>query len=69
MKALELRKLNDSDLVAKADELKIKIQDLKFQKSMGGEMNTALLGYTKKDLSRILTILKENKAKAEGAKK
>jgi ribosomal protein L29 len=56
MKMEELKNVSEKDLLSKADELRVKIRDLRLQKFSGGEMNTALVGKTRKDLARVLTV-------------
>ncbi len=59
MKASELRKLTNEELKNKFFELKKKLFNLRFQNKIGSLGNTAEIKQTKKDIARILTILKE----------
>lgn len=59
MKASELRKLSNEELKEKVLELKKKLFNLRFQNKIGSLNNTAEIKQTKKDIARILTILKE----------
>jgi large subunit ribosomal protein L29 len=59
MKASELRKLSNEELKEKVLELKKKLFILRFQNKIGSLSNTAEIKQTKKDIARILTILRE----------
>ena len=59
MKASELRKLSNEELKEKVLELKKKLFNLRFQNKIGSLSNTAEIKQTKKDIARILTILRE----------
>lgn len=59
MKASELRKLTNEELKSKVLELKKKLFTLRFQNKIGSLANPAEIKQTKKDIARILTILKE----------
>jgi large subunit ribosomal protein L29 len=59
MKASELRKLSNEELKEKLLELKKKLLNLRFQNKIGSLSNTAEIKKTKKDIARILTILRE----------
>jgi large subunit ribosomal protein L29 len=59
MKASELRKLSNEELKEKVLELKKKLFNLRFQNKIGSLNNTAEIKQTKKDIARILTILRE----------
>ncbi len=59
MKAIDLRKLTNEELKAKVLELKKKLFTLRFQNKIGSLSNTAEIKQTKKDIARILTILRE----------
>jgi large subunit ribosomal protein L29 len=59
MKASELRKLSNEELKEKLLELKKKLLNLRFQNKIGSLSNTAEIKKTKKNIARILTILRE----------
>lgn len=59
MKASELRKLTDQELKDKLVELKKKLMNLRFQNAIGSLAKPSDIKATKKDIARILTILKE----------
>ncbi|GIV87782.1 MAG: 50S ribosomal protein L29 [Chloroflexus sp.] len=66
MKASELRALDDAKLRAKLSEYKVELFNLRFQKATGKLTNTARPKQVKKDIARILTILRERElAQAE----
>lgn len=60
MKAAEIRKKDKKELEKMAVELEKKLSDLRFKFSSGKLKNVKEMNNSKKDLSRILTILKEN---------
>lgn len=59
MKASELRKLSSEELKEKVLELKKKLFNLRFQNKIGSLSKNSEIKETKKDIARILTILKE----------
>ncbi len=59
LKPQELRELTDEELRQKEAELRRKLFTLRFQIKTGQQDNTALLKETKRDIARILTILRE----------
>lgn len=59
LKAKELRKLTNDELIVKYNELKNKLFDLKMKKTFGQVENTASIRIIKRDIARILTILNE----------
>lgn len=63
MKALELRKLTDQELREKVVELKKNLMALRFQNAIGSLAKNSDIKATKKDIARILTILKEREIK------
>jgi large subunit ribosomal protein L29 len=66
VKASELRALDDAKLRAKLSEYKVELFNLRFQKATGKLTNTARPKQVKKDIARILTILRERElAQAE----
>ncbi len=66
MKAKELRDLTEEELRQKEAELKRKLFTLRFQIATGQQENTAALKETKKDIARVLTVLRERELKAGG---
>ncbi|WP_457640670.1 50S ribosomal protein L29 [Persephonella sp.] len=66
MKASELRKLTDDELKEKLAELKKKLMNLRFQNAVGGLEKPSEIKATKKDIARILTILRERELSKAG---
>ena len=67
MKAKELRKLTNEDLQEKLKELKEKLLKLRFQNEIGGLEKPSEIRQTKRDIARILTILRERELEAQKA--
>lgn len=63
MRANELRMMADDELLNKAEELRKSLFNLKIQKATGQLNNTALLRQTRKDLARVLTVIRERNLK------
>ncbi len=59
MKAGELRNLSKEELIEKEKQLRRELFNLKFQKESGQLGDISLIKKTKKDLARVLTILRE----------
>lgn len=59
MKASELRKLTEQELKEKLLELKKRLMSLKFQNAVGSLSKTSEIRSTKRDIAKILTVLKE----------
>ncbi len=59
LKAKELRKLTNDELIVKYNELKNKLFDLKIKKTFGQIEDTAAIRIIRRDIARILTILNE----------
>jgi len=66
-KAAELRDLTDVELVERLKEAKAEAFTLRFQMATGQQENSARLGTVKRDVARILTVLRQREiAAAEG---
>jgi large subunit ribosomal protein L29 len=65
MKTSELRDLSEEELKSKEEEIKDQLFKLKFQHALGQLENALKLKHLKRDIARIMTILKE---KSEGTK-
>ncbi|MCD6454681.1 MAG: 50S ribosomal protein L29 [Candidatus Aminicenantes bacterium] len=65
MKARELRQLSDEELQAKYEELREQLFKLRIQKTIGQLDNPAKIKMVKRDIARILTILREREVKNE----
>ena len=61
MKTLELRKKDRKELEKMAHELAKKLSDLRFKFSSGKLKNVKEIANSKKEVARILTIIKESK--------
>jgi len=59
MKALKLRELSPEELEGKLVDLKSELFNLRFQASTGQLRNPMRIREVRKDIARILTILKE----------
>jgi large subunit ribosomal protein L29 len=59
VKANELRQLKKEELIKKLKEARDILASLKMELVQGKVKNTALIRNTRKDIARILTILKE----------
>ncbi len=67
MKAKELRKLTNEELQEKLKELKEKLLKLRFQNEIGGLEKPSEIRNTKRDIARILTILRERELETQKA--
>ncbi|HOP73586.1 MAG TPA: 50S ribosomal protein L29 [Bacillota bacterium] len=65
MKTKELRELTQEELRAKLTGLKEELFNLRFQVATGQLDNPMRIRNVRKDIARILTIMRENELKAE----
>ncbi len=65
MKAGELRKLKPEELRKKADELKMELLKLRFQQKISGLDDPMKIRNTRRDIARVLTILREKELRGE----
>lgn len=65
LKSKELRDLTDEELRQQEAELRRKLFTLRFQIATGQQDNTTALKETKRDIARILTILRERELARE----
>ncbi|MGB9873424.1 MAG: 50S ribosomal protein L29 [Hydrogenobacter sp.] len=65
MKAQELRKLSLQDLRKKEDELRRELLRLRFKKKVEGLPNIMSIRNTKRELARVLTIIREKELRGE----
>ena len=65
MRGNELRMMGDDELAAKETELRKSLFNLGIQKATGQLTNTSLVGRTKKDLARVLTVIRERNLKGK----
>ncbi len=63
MRAEELRNFSDEELIEKLKELRQELFNLRFQLATGQLKNVRRIKLVKKDIARVLTILKENERK------
>ena len=63
----ELRDLNDTELLERFGESKQELFNLRFQRATGQLQNSARISAVKRDVARILTILREREIEAAAA--
>ena len=61
MKAIEIRKMSAEELEAKLKELKSELFNLRFQHAINQLDNPHKIADVKKDIARVMTILRETK--------
>ena len=61
MKAAELRDMAGEELLAKEQELRKELFNLRFQVATGEIENPSRLGVVKKEIARVLTIMNEKR--------
>ncbi len=66
MKADELRKLSIQDLRKKEEELRRELLRLRFKKKVEGLPNVMAIRNTRRELARVLTIIREKELRGEG---
>ncbi len=66
-KAAELRDVDERELETRLAEAKQKLFNLRFQMVTGQQDNTAALRATRRDIARILTVLREKEIEAAEA--
>lgn len=64
MKAKELRNLTDAELTKKLNDLKEEYFNLRFQMATGQLANPVNIRETKRDIARVMTILRERETAA-----
>jgi len=64
VRAEKIREMTVADLVGKQRELEEQLFRLRFQKSIGQLDNALKIRATRRDIARVLTILKERRAQA-----
>ena len=62
MKAIEIRKMTAEELEAKLKELKSELFNLRFQHAINQLENPHRIADVKKDIARVMTILREKNA-------
>ena len=63
MKASEIRELSTEELETKLKDLKAELFNLRFQHAINQLDNPMRIGAVKKDIARVMTILRENELK------
>jgi large subunit ribosomal protein L29 len=59
MKASELRDMTEEELIRKQEELKRELFNLNFQKVTGELVNCRTISSVKRDIARVLTVMRE----------
>ena len=68
MKASEMRKLSDAELLKRLKDLKAELFNLRFQLAINQLENPMRIKAVKKDIARVLTLLRENEISETAAK-
>ena len=63
----ELRDLNDTELLERFGESKQELFNLRFQRATGQLQNSARISAVKRDVARLLTLLREREIEAAAA--
>ncbi|QID34193.1 50S ribosomal protein L29 [Pampinifervens florentissimum] len=66
MKVKELKKLSLQDLLKKEEELRRELLRLRFKKKIEGLPNPMQIRNTRRDLARVLTLIREKQLRGEG---
>ena len=61
MKAYDIRNMSSEELEAKLKELKNELFNLRFQNAINQLENPHRIGEVKKDIARVMTVLREKK--------
>jgi len=59
LKANEIRKMTSEDIISKIRESKVELLDLRMKNATGALENPSKINIIKKDIARMMTILKE----------
>ena len=65
MKAVEIRGMTPAELETKLEELKKELFNLRFQLATGQLENTATITECKRDIARVLTVLRQRELSAK----
>ncbi len=65
MKTAELRKMRREELIKKVEELKTELLRLRFRNRIEKLKNPNVIRQTRRDIARILTILREKELRGE----
>jgi len=63
VKADEIRKMTPEERLRKLNELRLELVKLRLQAKMGTLTNTARIRNVRRDIARILTVMREEKGK------
>ncbi len=66
MKAAELRKMTLEELEKKLDEMKMELLRLRFQQKISGLENPMAVRKLRRDIARVLTVIREKEAEGKG---
>ncbi len=66
MKVKELKRLSLQDLLKKEEELRRELLRLRFKKKIEGLPNPMQIRNTRRDLARVLTLIREKQLRGEG---
>ena len=69
MKASNIRELSDSELTRKLKDLKEELFNLRFQLATGQMENTNVIKGVKKDIARVMTIIRQRELSGKEADK
>lgn len=65
MKVDQIRGLSDEEIIARLDEAREEIMNLRFQQATGELLDTSQLGKIRKNIARFETILKEREMEGD----
>ena len=68
MKASNIRELSDPELLGKLKDLKEELFNLRFQLATGQMENTNVIKGVKKDIARVMTIMRQRELNKEADK-
>ncbi|MGH9077793.1 MAG: 50S ribosomal protein L29 [Acidimicrobiales bacterium] len=63
----ELRELDDGELEVRLADARVELFNLRFQVATGKQDNSSRVGHVRKDVARILTLLREREIEAAEA--
>jgi large subunit ribosomal protein L29 len=64
MRPSEVREMTDDELLAREQELRENVFNLRLQRASGDLVNTAQVALIKRDLARVLTLIQERDLKS-----
>lgn len=66
MKASELRRMKLEELKKRAEELKMELLKLRFKQKISGLDNPMAIRKMRRDVARVLTVMREKELRGEG---